>query len=191
MARHSSIERLPEPLREAIAQLRQAGRTIDEITAHLQAMTEAAPSRSAIGRHVKKMDFVAERMRRSRQVAEALVAELGDAPESRTARLNIELLHSAIMDLFMNAESGEEGDADAEGRAALAGNPQGLMLLAKGVDHLARARRSDADAVRIAEQRAEKKAKEKAVVSIEITARARGLSAETIEAIKAGILGVA
>ncbi len=191
MARHSSIERLPEPLREAIAQLRQAGRTIDEITAHLRAMTEEAPSRSAIGRHVKKMDFVAERMRRSRQVAEALVAELGDAPESRTARLNIELIHSAVMDLFMNAETGDEGDADAEGRAAVAGNPQGVMLLAKAVDHLSRARRSDADAVRIAEQRAEKKAKEKAVGAVEVAARARGLSAETIEAIKAGILGVA
>ena len=187
MSRHSTIQRLPPALRAEIARLWDAGHTLDEIIAHLRTLTEAAPSRSALGRHVQKMEVLGARMRRSREVAEALVAKLGDAPESRTARLNIELLHSAIMDLFM---SEEEDAGDEDGRAALAGNPQGVMLLAKALDHLTRAQRSDVVALRLAEERAAKRAKTEAAEAGAAAARAQGLSAATIEAIKQRILGV-
>ena len=130
MARASSIDKLPEEIRSEIGRLRQNGRSIDDILAHLKKLDGIAPvSRSALGRHLKGMEKIGERLRRSRQVAEAVVKELGDAPESQAARLGIELLHSAILELFMNVEAGE--DVDADGLSALAGNPEGVMMLAR------------------------------------------------------------
>src|SRR6185312_16084101 len=97
MSRRSSIDRLPAEIRETIADLRDKGVTIDQI---LDALRElgAVVSRSALGRHVKRLDEIAERMRHSRAVADALVKRLGDAPETKQARLNIELTHSIIFD---------------------------------------------------------------------------------------------
>lgn len=189
MARPSSVDRLPEEVRVEIGRLRGMGWTIDQILEHLRGLLDQAPSRSALGRHIQGLDALGERMRRSRHVAEALVRELGDAPESRTARLNIELLHSAILDLHMRAADGEEG-SDPEGLAALAGNPEGAMMLAKALDHLTRASRANVEFVAKAEARAAERAKRDAAKAVESVARAKGLSPETLAAIKEGIFGV-
>lgn len=189
MARPSSISRLPPEIRAEIGRLRDAGRTIDEILAHLRAM-DVAVSRSALGRHVKGMERLGEQLRRSRAVAEGLVRQLGDAPESRTARLNIELLHTAILDLFMRAGEGEEEGVDEDGRAALAGNPMGAMMLAKALEHLTKASRHDQEFIEKVEARAAARAKREAAAAVDAVAKERGLSAETAAAIKAGIFGV-
>jgi hypothetical protein len=189
MGRPSSVDKLPEEVRIEIGRLRGLGWTIDQILEHLRGLLDQAPSRSALGRHIKGLDALGERMRRSRQVAEALVRELGDAPESRTARLNIELLHSAILDLHMHAADGDES-VDEGGKAALAGNPMGAMLLAKALDHLARASKNNVEFLAAAEKRATERAKREAASAIESIARDRGISADTLEAIKAGIFGV-
>ena len=188
MARFGSIDRMPEAIRDTIKRLRQDGRTIDEILAHLRAMEMPLPSRSALGRHVKGLEKVGERMRRSRDVARGLAAELGDLPESHAARVNIELLHSAVLDLFMRADEGETVDAD--GAAALAGNPEGTMLLAKAVDHLTRASHSNEKFTRENERRVQEKTKALAAKAAEGEAIRHGLSAETIAAIKSAIFGV-
>lgn len=191
MTRPSSIDQLPEEIRVEIGRLRGMGWTIDQILEHLHGLLDRAPSRSALGRHIQGMDKIGEKLRQSRQVAEALVRELGDAPESRTARLNIELLHSSIMDLFMKAADEETAEgADAEGRAAIAGNPMGAMMLAKALDHLGRASKSNIDFIAAAEKRATDKATRAAVAAVEKVTRERGVSAETSEAIKAMIYGV-
>lgn len=67
------------------------------------------------------LDAIGEKIKRSRTVADALVRHLGNAPESQTARLNIELLHSAILDVFMKAAEGET--IDGRGKAALVLQP--------------------------------------------------------------------
>nr|WP_294547649.1 DUF3486 family protein [uncultured Rhodopila sp.] len=188
MSRPSSVDKLPEEVRAEIGRLRGMGWTIDQILEKLRELLDSAPSRSALGRHIAGMDKLGERMRRSRQVAEALVRELGDAPESRAARLNIELLHGAVMDLFMKAGDGEPVDGD--GAAALAGNPEGVMMLAKALDHLSKASKTNVDFIRLAEERAATRAKKEAAVAVEAVARERGISGETLEAIKAGIFGV-
>ena len=101
MPRPSTIDRLPETVRAEIGRLRQNGRTIDEILTHLRKLDGIAPvSRTALGRHIKGLDILGERLRRSRQISEALVAQLGDAPESQSARIGIELVQTAVMDLF-------------------------------------------------------------------------------------------
>lgn len=189
MARPSSIDQMPEEIRAEIGRLRHMGWTIDQILEHLRGLIDRAPSRSALGRHIKGLDVLGEQMRRSRHVAEALVRELGDAAESRTARLNIELLHSAVMDLFMRAAEGEEG-VDPRGAAALAGNPEGTMMLAKALDHLGRASKSNVEFVAAVEKRATERVKKAAATAIDGVARERGLSSDVIGAIKAGIFGV-
>lgn len=187
MPRPSSVDKLPEAVRAEIGRLRDIGWTIDEILEHLRGLLDKAPSRSALGRHIQGLDKLGERMRRSRQVAEALVHELGDAPESRAARLNIELMHSAILDVFMRAA---DGDDEAGANPALQGDPESAMFLAKALDHLARASKTNVDFVEAAERRAAERAKKEAASAVEQVGRAKGISAETLEAIKAGIFGV-
>lgn len=183
--RPSSIDRLPDEVRAEIGRLRQNGRTIDEILTHLRKLDGIEPvSRSALGRHIKGLAKLGERMRRSRQVAEALVKDLGDAPESEAARINIELMHTAILDLFMRA------DGDGEEGGAAPADPKSLHDVSKALDHLARASKTNMDFIAAAEKRATDKAKAAAAEKVDEVGRARGISAETLTAIKAGIFGV-
>lgn len=185
MARKGTVDRLGPEVRDAIGRLLDQGRTLDEILGHLEAMSVEI-SRSALHRYTQKVTAAGERIRRSRTVADALVRKLGDAPESKTARLNIELLHGVILDLFM----AEDDEVDEAGVAALKGNPQGAMMLAKALEHLTKASRHDVEFIERAEKRAAERAKAEAAVAVEKVAKARGLTADTLAAIKAGIFGV-
>jgi hypothetical protein len=188
MARPSTIARLPGEIREAIGRLRDQGRTLDEILTHLQGM-EVTVSRSALGRHVQQMDKVGERLRRSRAISEALVRQLGDAPESKTARLNIEMMHSFLFDFLASAEEGAEEGSEAA--LAHVRDPKSVALMAEAVQRLTTASRNNADYVARLEDRAAAKAKAGAARAAEAVAREKGLSADTVRAIKASILGVA
>jgi hypothetical protein len=190
MPRPSSIDQMPEEIRSEIGRLRMQGCTIDAIVAHLQTLYGTAPSRSALGRHIQGLDKLGEKMRRSRQVAEALVQELGDAPESTAARMNVELMHNVILDLFMHDADGAEG-VDEIGKAALAGNPEGVMMLAKALDHLTRASKTNVDFIAAAEKRAVERTKKAVATAVEAVGRERGISADTLAAIRAGVFGVA
>jgi hypothetical protein len=188
MARPSTIARLPSEIREAIGRLRDQGRTLDEILTHLQGM-EVTVSRSALGRHVQQMDKVGERLRRSRAISETLVRQLGDAPESQTARLNIEMMHSFLFDFLASAEEGAEDGSEAA--LAHVRDPKSVALMAEAVQRLTTASRQNAEFVARLEDRAAAKAKAGAARAAEAVAREKGLSAETVRAIKASILGVA
>jgi hypothetical protein len=188
MARPSTIARLPGEIREAIGRLRDQGRTLDEILKHLEGM-EVTVSRSALGRHVQQMDKVGERLRRSRAISEVLVRQLGDAPESQTARLNIEMMHSFLFDFLASAEEGAEEGSEAA--LAHVRDPKSVALMAEAVQRLTTASRNNADYVARLEDRAAAKAKAGAARAAEAVAREKGLSADTVRAIKASILGVA
>lgn len=185
--RPSTIDRLDPEIRDAIGRLRDHGKTIDEILAHLQSM-EIEVSRSALGRHVQAMEKVGERLRRSRAVSEALVRQLGDAPESKTARLNIEMMHSFVFDFLATAEEGE-GEKGAAA-AALMRNPMALKLFSESVERLTKASRHNADFVERVEKRARERAKAEVAKAVETVAKEKGIGADTIAAIKAGIFGV-
>ncbi|GFE93513.1 DUF3486 family protein [Acetobacter persici] len=186
MARPSSIDQLEPEIREEIGRLRGGGHTIDEILAALRELGAKDISRSALGRHVKNMEQIGAKLRHSRNIAEALVRQLGDAPASRSAQLNIELLHSVILDLNLASEE----TADADGLAALKGNPEGIMLLAKAIDHLTKSSKADIENQKAIEERVEKRINAKNAVAIKDVAREKGLSQETVDAIRARILGV-
>lgn len=158
----SKVDQLPAELREAIEKLWLSGRyTLEQIAGFLadlasgrrsmlppeldiavQVPPEAVPSKSGLGRHVKGLEAIAEKLQRSRTVAEALVDKVGKEPESRTARLNIELMHASIQDLFLAAEAA--GEAGAEG-TPVALDPENAMFLARALKDLASARKADID----------------------------------------------
>lgn len=191
MARPSSIDRLPAEIRDAIGRLREEGHTIDEILEHL-AKLQVDVSRSALGRHVKGLEKVGERLRRSRAIAEAFVRRLGEGGEDKAARLNIDLMQATILDLLMKAAEAEDsGEEDGEDGAKGGGvDAMGAMLVSKALDHLATAKRKDADFVIQVEKRAEAKALRDAAAAAEKVGREQGISATTIATIKAQIFGV-
>ena len=181
MSRLSSIDRLPEEVRERIGQLRREGRTIDEIMAKLAELVDAGeqPSRSAIGRHIKRIDVLGERIRASREMANALVDRLGDDGENKMLRLNAELMQSAVMNLLVG-EDGEPVTLDAKDAS----------FLATALQRIAGAAKTDADLTLKIREEAERKAKATAVKAAETVGKERGLSTDTIQAIRAHILGV-
>jgi DNA-binding transcriptional MerR regulator len=157
MARPSKIDRLPPEIRDLISGLRDRGFTLDEIMEHLHHLDGVSPgdlpSRSGLGRHIQGLDKLSERLHRSRTVAEALVRKPGDAPEGRQTRLNIELMHAVVTDLFLAAEGGEDGQVTMDAKT--------IHDLAKALDHLTRAEDRDAQHIQRLEVRAERRAREK------------------------------
>jgi len=185
MARPSSVSKLSHEIRDEIGRLRGEGYSIDEILAALRELHATKISRSALGRHIQNMDRLGVKLRQSRGVAEALVRQFGEEPASRTAQVNIELLHSAILDLYLAGEASDE-----DGIAALKGNPQGLMLLAKALDHLTKSAKADIENQKAIEERVEKRLRARAEKYVVSEARKRGISAETARALMQGAFGV-
>lgn len=179
--RPSSITRLPEEIRKKIGELRDQGRTIDEILSHLRQL-EADVSRSALGRYVKGMDEIAEGIRRQRAIAEGIGRTLGDEPTSRVARMNVELLHGLVMKLM----TGQDGDS---GSVVL--DTKDAMFLATALEKAAKASKADLETqIKAAVEIERRSAMETAADVAEKAARKQGLSADTVSAIKASILGV-
>ncbi|MGH6909921.1 MAG: phage protein Gp27 family protein, partial [Phenylobacterium sp.] len=89
MARPSTIDKLDPKLRGLIGELRDKGHTIDEILTKLREL-DVDVSRSALGRKVKQIDSIREMLKHSRDAAESIIKALGDGPENKTGRLNIE-----------------------------------------------------------------------------------------------------
>ncbi|MBX9750892.1 MAG: DUF3486 family protein [Roseococcus sp.] len=175
-SRPSSIDRLPAEIREAIGRLREHGKSLDEILDHLRTL-EIDVSRSALGRHVKGMAAMGERLRRSRAMAEGLARQLGETPGDKMARLNIELLHSVVNDLLAAGDEEEAGALDAKG----------ATMLATAIERLTKAARQDQDFVLKLEERVKKDAAK----TVAAAGRDQGLTEETISAITSRILGIA
>ncbi|MBP2301296.1 DUF3486 family protein [Azospirillum picis] len=187
MAR-STLDRLPKEIREELGRLREDGWTIDELLHKLQELRAAGRhdldvSRSAVGRYVQGMDKVGEQLRQSRAMAEALVRQLGDEPDTKVARLNIELGHSLIMNLMTGmAGGGTEGD---DGQPVQL-DPEQVMFLTSSIQKLASARKTDAELI----LRLQTEADKRAIAAMEATAKRKGLSADTIADIKKDFLGI-
>jgi hypothetical protein len=68
--RRQRADLMPEEIRAEIGRPRGIGWTIDQIPEHLHGLLDRAPCRSALGRHIKGMDALGEKMRQSSQVNE-------------------------------------------------------------------------------------------------------------------------
>jgi len=135
MPRVSGFKKLPPDVRDMIGKLREQGRTIDEILDALKALDIAVP-RATLGDWTKKIDAVAARMEQSRVMADALVRRFGEEPESKTARLNMRMMHTVLYDALERALGGGGTFTPSE-----------TMQLSKALDHITRAAKSDADFV--------------------------------------------
>lgn len=176
----STIDILPEEVRNEIARLRQT-KTIDEILAHLR-LLDVSVSRSALGRHVKKLDEIAEKMQRSRDMATALVSRFGDQPENHLHRLNLELMQSLVMDVITGAET----DPETGEIKPVVLDPEAVMFLARSLKDLSTAQKTDADRI----MKAKETALKQAATAVEKVGKTKGLTADTVAEIRKAVLGV-
>lgn len=180
MAPRSKISRMPPEVKRKIGELWDAGATLDQI---LQALGSVDVSRSALGRHIQQRERLVERLRRSREIADSVVQNLGDKNPGKTQAILIESLHSIIFDMF----SGENAD---DAITSLQASPKGMSMLADAIHSLARAQRLDVDVRADLEKRAREKAEQEATAAVTKAARQQGLSAEIVSKIMSGAFGV-
>ncbi|MHC1700297.1 MAG: phage protein Gp27 family protein [Humidesulfovibrio sp.] len=188
MPRKSSIRSLPPEIREQIGALLER-HTLTEIIEHLQQL-DVKVSRSALGRYKQHLDRVGEKLRRSREVAEALIQKLGNAPESKALRLNVELMHGLLMDLALSAnDEGEAGEGEEKAKGVVL-DAQDAMWLAKALDHLSRASKSDADLIAKLREQARKEVEAEMTSRLDDAARAQGMPEDQVRFWREKFLGV-
>ena len=76
MGRVSKVRRLPPELREQLHMMLDAGHSLEAIVQHLKSLG-ADVSRSGLGRYKQQVDKVAQRLRESRNMAEAVMERMG------------------------------------------------------------------------------------------------------------------
>jgi hypothetical protein len=170
MARRSSIRCLDKRIREAVDRLvREDRATIDQIVAHLEGMMgKEAPSRSSVGRYVKSTREQMERYREAQELAKVWVGKLEEEPSGDVGRLLSEMLRTVAFQQLAGA--GDEGAAVSTKEVALlAGALRDLNAADKiSVERIAAIR---------------KQVLAEAAKGVRETARAAGVSGETIDAI--------
>lgn len=176
----NTITRLPAEIRELIADLRDHGRTIDEILAKLREL-QVGVSRSALGRHTRELDAIAADLRKSRAIADAIVEGLGVDPDNRTARLNVQLMHSQIMRLLT---------PDDDGAVTL--DATGASQIATALQRLASAEGLDAARTLKLRKELATKAASKAEIAVKEATERHGfkLPAETLKVIREQVYGI-
>jgi hypothetical protein len=185
MARPSSVQKLDPDIRAEINRLKiERGYTIDQIVEHLKTMGVTTISRSAMGRHVKKLEEVGARIREARAVAEGIAPTLADKDDGQLLNLNVELLHGAIMRM---ASATDEDGEDVQL------TPSQAMAIGKALECASKATAINANRVLKIRLEAAKETAGKAAETVEkaLKVDAPGLSANTVEKIKRQVLGVA
>lgn len=176
MGRRSTVSRFPEPIVTQVNQLIRDGYTIDEIVATLQGMG-ADVSRSAMGRYVKSARESMEKYRQAQEVAKVWVDKLETEPSGDVARLLPEMLRAVAFQTL--STMGEATDPVGS---------QDLMFLAKALKDVSSASRINVDTELILRKvRDQAKA---AAAEVTKTIKQAGLSDETVQQIKARILGI-
>lgn len=192
MSGPSSIQRLPAEVREALdGWLRDPAITQLEATRRANALlAEIDPDRapvtkSSVNRYSRRMEDVGQRLRESREVADAWIGKLGSQPGGKLGQLVTETLRTVAFEASQLIISGE---LDAESLPGVIKQLQGLALAAQRLE------KSSSDI----ERRDRQIREEERRLAVEAAAEAageevakRGLSKSTVDAIKLKILGVA
>jgi DNA-binding transcriptional MerR regulator len=178
MSRPSSIDKLDQPLRAEINRLRvDKGYTIEQIVEYLKTMN-ANISKTAMGRHVKKLAEVGSRIREARAIAEGIAPTLADRDDGQLLNLNVELLQGAVMRI---ASATDDNGEDVQLKASEA------RSLAQALESSAKAQKINADRV----LKIKKETAEKAASAVEKVAKKMpGLSKEMVSQIRQAVLGV-
>ena len=135
MPRQGKVRRLPEVLRAQLHAMLDAGHTLDEISAHLQALG-ADVSRTGIWRYKQQVDKVAARLRESRAMADAIMERMGaEAATGRSGDALIQMLTTLTSDYMLRRL--DDPDAEVE--------IDELRSLARAVKERAQAARATQD----------------------------------------------
>lgn len=177
--RPSSIDRLDAEIRELINTLRvDQGWTIDEILEHLKSMGQKV-SRSALGRHVRSIADLGTEMREVQVYADALAREAGNANQGQLLDLNAQFLQANMFKLMLAEKDGEGVQL----------SPKEAKEFSEALRNLALMRKTEMDVVEKAEKRAAQRATQAAAENATKAARSKGLSKDTVDAIRFAVLG--
>lgn len=183
----SSIDRLPEDIREKLQELLRDPRVTQlDATARINQVLEEEGleerlSKSAVNRYKIRMDKIGKRLRQSRQVADMWIAKMGAQPQGKLGHLINEILRTLSFDMTMVLA---EGELNAENAPAVAGVLKDLSLA------MQRLEKASTDNVK-REAEIRRQALEEAAEQVNSEVKHRGLSDEAANAIKAKILGIA
>ena len=166
----SSVDRLPDTLREAVDAAVADGATIDEITERIREGGGDC-SRSAVGRYAKTMRDLIRQQQETDRVIKAWVQEFGVRPEGDAGLLLIETLKTMTL-ATMAALNGRDEPASLQDLSR-------LSLILKRIESTEKLRRD--------RERAEKAAAQKAALAR--TERQGGLSPETVAALREAVEG--
>ena len=178
--RPSTIDRLDPEIRDLIAKLRiDKGWTIDEIKAQLEQLGQGHVSRSALGRHVRTLEDVSAELRDTQIYAEALAREHGEGNQSQLLDVNMQLLQANMFRLMLASKDGE----------GIQLGPKDAKDFADALRSIALTRKTDLDVIEKAEARAASRATKDAAEKATTAARQKGLSKDTVDAIRFAVLG--
>jgi hypothetical protein len=171
--RPSTIAQLGDGARSELDRLLLEGKfSLSEITQRVQELGGNV-SRSAIGRYAQYQEQVASDIRATREMAQAIGKELEDC-DGDAGRLAIESVQTLLLRARMDLASGEEIDIKA------------LSFLCGAVKDLQSAFKMNIETEGKIRDRVLKEAAQRVAKA----STSRGMTAETVEFIKAQILGV-
>lgn len=181
MPQPSTIDRLPPDIKATLQELLQDPRVSQlDVTAKINELLEAEGheervSKSAVNRYAVKMSEVGEKLRQSRDVAEMFISKVGAAPQGQTGLLINEILRTLAFDLSLKIQ-----DSDLSDPETLASTIDQLKSLALATQRLEQS--ATINIKRAGEIR--KQALEDAASAVEKTAKEKGITTESIEAIR-------
>lgn len=181
MARKSTIDTLPPDILERLQELLRDPRMTQlgvtaRINALLQEQGEEPISKSALNRYAVKMDKIGSKLQQSRQIADMWIGKLGTQPAGQVGNLLNEVVRNLAFDTAIQLSEDEEP-----------ASPKLIKELAIAIERLEKA--AGDNEKRAAEIR--KQARAQAAEQAAQSAKAGGVSDDTIERIRRDVLGMA
>lgn len=173
MGRKSSIRKLHPDLRREIDRLLDDERfTLEQVTDHMRTLG-AEVSKSAVQRYNVQFQELRQELRVVREMSDTVGRELGESDDH--TRLIVESLQALLIKARMQHNGKDEID------------DRSLKNLTESARNLAVALKSSVDT----ELKVRERFAREAAAEVEKEAKSEGLSADTIERVKAKILGLA
>jgi hypothetical protein len=183
MGQKSAVDRLPEALRNRLIEMlhNSAVTQVEIVDAINGEAGEPLVSKSSLNRYAQRMIIFAEMNRQAIEIADAYLDKYGSDNRVKLGKVVNEQIRLAVFDLIGEIEEvREDPKMNALGIAEI------LSKLSRGLKDLETAEKLNAERT----ESIRKAALTEAAEAAEQTARADGLTAETVEKIKKHILGL-
>lgn len=182
----SSIDRLPDDVREALQELLRDPRVTDlEATARINEVLEKDGhpdrlSKSAVNRYALRMREVGRKLEESRETAKMWIGRLGHEPAGEVGKLVNEMVRTLAFRVVMRASEEEDEDISVDD----------LKSLAISVHRLEQAAEKNAAVEAKIRQQARQEAIQEAAAHVEETARQMGQTADQAQFWREKVLGI-